>query len=287
MRALVLSLAVVAALGMAGCSGGSNGQQGSDVAGNGSAASAPIASSVTGTVDVSGSHKLSDQAKLDIELVDVSARGGEPLAKKTISPIDGLPVKFSLDVDPQKVKTSDLYVVQAEIVDGERHYTMSLQAPVLTQGAPANADIKLDPVPTQGEKIIAKFDKLKAHIGGMQMTKGTALEKKVSRGWQAFRDNKSGDIRFVIELADYVDGGFTETDFAYKDNKPWIVVRTKKESEKGQAKEIDRVSWTGAGKVELNEKQVGDNTDKLDDDTIAKLRSDAEAIFKTVKKKAK
>lgn len=284
MRAMVLSLAVMAALGMAGCSGGSDAQQGTGAAGNGSTASAPIASSVTGTVGLSKPHELSDKARLDIELLDVSARGGQPLAKKTISPIDAMPVKFSLDVDPQKVNASDLYVVQAEIVDGERHYTMNLQAPVLTQGAPANADIKLDAVPTKGEKIMAKFDKLKAHIGGMHMTKGTSLEKKVSRGWQAFRDKSSGDIRFVIELADFVDGGFTETDFAFKDNKPWIVVRKKKDSEKGKPSEVDRMSWTGAGKVELNEKETGGKTTKLDDETIAKIRKEAEAIFAKAKK---
>ncbi len=284
MRAMVLSLAVLAALGMAGCSGGSGAQQGSNVAGNGSTAAAPIASSVTGTISLSKPHKLSDKAKLDIELVDVSARGGEPLARKSISPVDAMPVKFTLDVDPQKVKASDLYVVQAELVDGIRHYTMKLQAPVLTQGAPSTANITLEAVPTKGEKILAKYDKLKAHIGGMHMSKGTSLDKTVSRGWQVFRDKESGDIRFVIELADFVDGGYSETNFAYKDNKPWVVVRTKKESEKGKVQEIDRVSWTGAGKVELNEKEADGKTTKLDDEAVAKLRKDAEAVFAKAKK---
>lgn len=280
MRAMVLSLAVVAALGMAGCSGSPDSQQGSNVAQNGSTASAPIASSVTGTVDLVKPHELSDKARLDIKLVDVSANGGEPLADKTVSPIDKLPVEFSLDVDPQKVKASDLYVVQAEIVDGERHYTMKLQAPVLTQKAPDHVDIRLVAVPTKGEKIMGKFDELKARIGGMHMSKGTSLDKKVSRGWQVFRDKKSGDISFVIELADHVDAGFTETDYAYKDNKPWVVVRKEKDSEKGKAHETDRVSWTGAGKVELNEKIADGKTTKLDEDAVAKLRKDAEAAFK-------
>lgn len=284
MRTMVLSLAVLAALGLAGCSGGSSGsQQGSGAAQSGSA-SAPIPSSVSGTVGLKKPHELSDKAVLTIKLVDVSSSDSKPLATKQVSPISTLPVQFTFAVKPGEIHASDLYVVDAEIVDGVRHYTMSLQAPVLTQKAPSHVDIRLEAVPTPGEKMFAAYKKLKAQIGGMKMSKGTSLDKTVSRGWQVFRDQDSGQIRFVIELSDYVKGGYTETSFAYKDSKPWVVVQEKKDSANAKPNEVDRAGWDDQGKLVLKEKVAGGKTGTLDAETAARLRKDAVAMFARARK---
>lgn len=285
MRTMVLSLAVLAALGMAGCSGGSSGSpQGTGMAQDGSAAGAHVPSSVSGTVGLKSPHELSDKAVLTIKLMDVSSRGGEPLAEKTVSPISSLPVQFTFDVKPGQVHSSDLYVIDAEIVDGIRHYTMTLQAPVLTQKAPDHVDIRLTAVPTPGEKMFKEYKDVKALIGGMKMSKGTSLNKSVSRGWQVFRDKDSGQIRFVIELSDYVKGNYTKTEYAYKDSKPWVVVKTIKPSENAKPSEIDRAGWNEQGELILKDKVSDGKTTTLDADTAAELRKEAVSMFARARK---
>ncbi|HET6588383.1 MAG TPA: YbaY family lipoprotein [Oleiagrimonas sp.] len=285
MRTMVLSLTVLTALSVAGCSGGSSGaQQGAQTAQSGSSAAATVPSSVSGTVGLKSPHELSDKAVLTIKLVDVSSSGGKPLANKTVSPISALPVQFTFDVKPGEIHPSDIYVINAEIVDGIRHYTMTLQAPVLTQKAPDHVDIRLMAVPTPGEKMFKEYKDVKARIGGMKMSKGTSLNKTVSRGWQVFRDKDSGQIRFVIELSDYVKGDYTKTEYAYKDSKPWVVVKTIKPSEKAKPSEIDRAGWNAQGELILKGKVVDGKTTTLDADTAAQLRKEAVSMFARARK---
>lgn len=289
MRTMVLSMAVLAALGLAGCSGGSGAQQGEGAANGSSAAPAKMASSVSGTVGVRDpkAHTLSDQAKLTIQLVDVSKRNAAPLAEKTVSPITSLPVSFKFDVTPKEVNASDLYVVKAEIVDGIRHYTMPLQAPVLTKGASSTAEIRLVAVPTPAEKMFTAYKKMKAQAGAMKMNTGTSRTDAVAHGWQVFRDKKTGDIRYVVDQADFVKGGFSYTEFGYKNEKPWVIVRKHKASQNGQPSEVDTVGWDGGGKVVLNKKVANGKTTKLDADKAADLYKDAQSMFKKAKKSIK
>src|SRR5699024_2780122 len=136
----------------------SGSQQGPGAAQSGSTGNTQIASSVSGTVSLKSpdEHKLTDQAVLTIKLEDVSSNGGTPLKQKKVSPIQSLPVQFKFDLQPNAIHASDLYVIDAEIIDGERHYKMPLQAPVLTQKAPDHVEIKLAAVPTEGEKVYAE-----------------------------------------------------------------------------------------------------------------------------------
>jgi putative lipoprotein len=295
MRTIVLSLAVAAALGLAGCSGGSSGSQpgATGSAGNGSATPASASSSVSGTVGLRAASSsssaaqpkpLSDQAVLTIKLVDVSSNGGKPLATKKISPIDNLPVDFKFHVKPDDIHPSDLYVVDATIVDGIRHYTMPLQAPVLTQKAPDHVDIHLVAQPTPGEEMYAAYKKLKAQIGGMKMSKDTSRTSKISRAWQVFRDKENGQIRFVIELVEPVKGNFTNTNFAYKDSKPWVVVREIKSDQKAKPSETDRAGWDSDGKLVLKQKIADGKTSTLSDDKAADLRKDAVSMFERARK---
>lgn len=273
MRRIVLTLTMLAALGAAGCNQNANQQQQTQ---------GPV-DSVSGTIALRTPHDLSQQAKLDIKLVDVSEQRTSPVASKEITPVGQLPLKFTLKFDPKDVNPSSLYVIDAEIVDGERHYTMPLQAPVLTKGAPATVSIMLVAEQTPAEKMFAAFNKEKAQIGGMKMTQGTAMEKNASRGWQVFSED--GKVQFIRELVDYDKAGFTSTDYAYKDGKPWVVVEQKKPSQDAKPSAVNRAGWSDDGSLVLKEHVAGGKTDTLDEADAKALQKQAEEIYKKVSKK--
>lgn len=277
MRRIFLSLASVAALALAGCSGGSdnNGQQ---AAAGGSDNAAPAnANAVTGTVALrDAGTQLSPDAKLELKLVDVSAEGSQPLASKTVQPVT-LPQQFQLDFNPSDLNPNDMYIVEVSLQDGERHYSSPLKTPVLTKGAKNVANIQLVGEATPGEKELAGFNSVKKNIGGMKVTQGTALKEGESRGWQIFK--KGNDVQFVIELVDYGDKGFTSTNYAYKNGKPWVIVQEKKPSKDGKPTSIERAGWNDAGELVLKQNEVGGKVDALSDDAANDLKKQAEAMY--------
>ena len=274
MRRIVLSLASVATLALAGC-GGSSGN-GQSAAGGSSEPSGP-ATNVTGTVTLRDAGKtLSADAKLELKLVDVSVQDAKPLAEKSIAPVT-LPQQFQLDFNPTDVNPNDMYIVEVSLQDGERHYTAPLKAPVLTKGAKNVANIQLVGEATPGEKELAGFNNVKKNIGGMKMTQGTALKEGESRGWQIFK--KGNDVQFIIELVDYGDKGFTSTNYAYKNGKPWVIVQEKKPSKDGKPTSTERAGWNDAGELVLKETEAGGKTDALSDDAANDLRKQAEAML--------
>lgn len=289
MRKIVLSLTTVAVFAVAGCSN-STSQQGQGQpgpAGTTAPAEASTATSVSGTVGLVQSRELSPQASLEIRLVDVSSQSATPLATKTVAPVTQLPVQFTLDFNRDDINPNDLYVVQAILVDGQRNFTMPLQAPVLTKGAAARVDIKLVAEATPDEKMLEEFNKVEKHIGGMRMTKGTALAKDVSRGWQIFHDKNTDDVVFVRELADYGDKGFTNTDYAYKDGKPWVVVQQKKPSQNAKPSEIDRAGWSAGGDLVLKDQVTGGKSGTLPESDAAELHKQATAMYAQAAKSSK
>lgn len=275
MRRIFLSLASVTALALAGCGGGSdnNGQQ---AAAGGSDNAAP-ANAVTGSVTLrDAGAQLSPDAKLDLKLVDVSAEGSQPLATKTIQPV-ALPQSFQLDFNASDLNPNDIYIVEASLQDGERHYSSPLKTPVLTKGAKNVANIQMVGEATPGEKELNGFNSLKKNIGGLKMTQGTALKEGESRGWQIFK--KGSDVQFVIELVDYGDKGFTSTNYAYKDGKPWVIVQEKKPSKDGKPTSTERAGWNDAGELVLKQNEAGGKVDVLSDDAANDLKKQAEAMY--------
>ncbi|MBP1473122.1 DUF1481 domain-containing protein [Frateuria sp. MAH-13] len=275
MRRMVWSLMSVAALALAGCNGSNAPEQG-----NGdTAATAAKANAVSGTITVRGDSAVSPDAKLVVNLVDVSSTdqaGAAPLASKTIAPVQ-FPQSFELNFNAADVNPADLYVVKADLTDGERHYKMALQAPVLTKGAPNQVSIELVPEQTPGEKELADFQAVQKQIGGMKISNGTKLEKDVSRAWQVFRQN--GQVQFIRARADYGDKGFTSTDFAYRDGKPWVVVQQKKASQDAKPSSTERAGWDKDGNLVLKQTVSGSKTESLSDDEAASLKNQAENIL--------
>lgn len=276
MRTLFMSLASVATLALAGCGGSSdNGQQAG--AASSSAAAAPVANNVTGSVTLrDASKQLSPDAKLELKLVDVSAQGSQPLASKTIAPVT-MPQSFQLDFNPSDLNPNDMYIVDVSLQDGERHYSSPLKAPVLTKGAKNVANIQLVGEATAGEKELNGFNSLKKNIGGLKMTQGTALKEGESRGWQIFK--KGTEVQFIIELVDYGDKGFTSTNYAYRDGKPWVIVQEKKPSKDGKPTSTERAGWNDAGELVLKENEAGGKVTELSEADANSLKSQAEAML--------
>lgn len=283
MRRIVWSLVSVAALALAGC----NSSDSSQAAAPGGGESAPAASApgqqptkanaVSGTVALrDAGAQVSPQAKLEIKLLD-PAQEGTPLASKTIDPVSSLPQSFELEFNPADVNPNSMYIVQAVLTDGDRRYTAPLQSPVLTKGAGNQVSIQLVGEQTPGEKELAAFSAVQKQIGGMKITNGTKLEDKVSRGWQVFRE--AGEVKFIREQVDYGDKGFTTTDYAYKDGKPWVVVQQKKSSKDAKANSTERAGWNNEGALVLKQQQVGSKTDALSDDDAASLQKQAQSIL--------
>ena len=286
MRKSVLSLMSVSALALAGCNAPTPSQQ-PDATGSSASTAAPAdastaakpANEISGTIALRSAGQLSPNATLVINLVDVSATaaGSAPLASKT-SPAGAFPQPFQLTFNPAEVKPDDLYVVQATLTDGERHYVMPIQAPVLAKGSKNDGvTIELVPVQTPAEKLLAAFTDVQKQIGGMKVSNGTKLEKDASRGWQVFR--QAGEVKFIRELVDYGDKGFTSTDYAYQGGKPWVAVQQKKANKDAKPSSIDRAGWDESGELVLKQHQVGSDVQALDAGTASSLHKQAVEIL--------
>ena len=278
MRSVVWSLMTVAAVALAGCNNPSNPSSSTDTGATEANAPAPAAHSVSGTVTLRGGITPSQQGKLQISILDVTAQGSPPVATKEIAPATTFPQHFELDFNPANIAGNDLYIVQAQLTDGDRHYTMPLQVPVLTKGNPTtNVNIELAPEQTPGEKLLAAFQGVQKQIGGMKRTAGTKLEQNASRAWQVFRDG--GEVKFIRELVDYGDKGFTSNDFAYKDGKPWVVQQQKKPSQGAKPTSVDTAGWIDDGTLVLKTHEAGGNTSPLSDSDAQDLQQQAKEIL--------
>ncbi|WP_266158452.1 YbaY family lipoprotein [Dyella silvatica] len=280
MRRLVWSLMSVAVLAVAGCNSSDTSQQQAADKNAGGATTAK-ANVVTGTVALRETAQLSPAAKLEINLVDVSASNSKPLATKTIAPVASLPQSFELEYNPADVTPADLYVVQAVLTDGDRRYVMPIQAPIqaaaLTQGTPGPVSTQLVAEQTPGEKELIAFKDVQAHIGGMKITPGTKLDKDVSRSWQVFREGST--VKFIREQVDYGDKGFTSTDYAYKDGKPWVVVQQKKSNKDAKPTTTERASWNADGALVLKQNETAGKTQSLSDDEAGGLQKQSQSIL--------
>jgi len=283
MRKTVLSLMSVTALALAGCNNAPTPAQPTSTdapaSANTAAAANTAVNEVSGTISLRGSVQPSPNATLVLNLVDVSstAVGSAPLASKT-APAGSFPQPFKLSFNPADVKPNDLYVIQATLTDGDRHYAMPIQAPVLAKGSKNDGVvIELVAEQTPGEKVMDAFTAEQKQLGAMKVTHGTKLDANVSRGWQLFR--QAGQVQFIRELVDYGDKGFTSTDYAYKDGKPWAIVQETRASRDGKPSAIDRAGWSDDGTLVLKQHQVGSDVQPLDDDAAAKLKKQAMEIL--------
>ena len=278
MRRIALMLTMLAAIALAACNNSSSTGK------NSPKAAAPH--DVTGSVSLMTPRQLSSKSTMTIQLVDGSTDGAAPLASKTISPVTQMPVNFTLDFDRAKINPSDIYLVKVDLTDGERTFSMPVQAPVITRDAPSSTgDIKLVANKTPAEKLEDKYAKLQKNLGAYNISNGRELEKKESRGWQTFRSNDDGKIVFVRENVDHGKAGFSNSEFAYQDGKPWYVVVKEKPSQSAKPSKVMKAGWNDDGNLVVHEITVDGKTKALSDADVKQMKSDAESMLKLARAK--
>ena len=274
-----LSIAAFIALGLlAGCNNAGN--QAPATAGGqapaknspaaaAAAANVPIPSTVSGSVTLKDPVQISQGAKLDVKLVDVSTPDA-PIAEKSLDVSGNPPFNFSLDIDPARIDRKRTYTLNAVLTDGERRFLPALTAPVLTGGSPSTATITLTPEPTAGEKLKDEFAKLQGRIGGMKGVNGTYTTDDASIGWDAFAEH--GKVVFVRVNTEYDKGGRTSVKYAFADDKPMFV------KQQGG----NTVGWGDNGDVVVNEKQGGGT---VADKDLAAIHDAATKAFQMAQEK--
>lgn len=282
MRKTTLILLTSLSLMLTACNSGSQPAGSNGQAAQETPSEAP-ANAITGTVQLlpgaAKAKSVSANAKLELTLEDISQQPAVPIATKTIPAIGQLPVEFELDFNPDRVVPDDILIIVAKIVDGERNFTMPLQKQVLTKGKPRQVQITLVPEPTPGEKMMTAFRKVQGQLGGMKISKGTSLGEHKSRAWQIFK--KNGHIQFVVDIEDNFDTkARVHSDYAYQDNKPWIVVQKHLPKAGASPTSIKRAGWDSDGKLVLRELVANGETTKLADDDAQSLRKQAQAMYK-------
>ncbi len=105
---------------------------------------------LTGTVTYFQRVALTPEAVVQIELKDVSRADADApaIAKQILRPGGKqVPLPFSLDYDPAEIQPGRAYALSARITDrGQLAFVTDTKVPVLTGGAPTNAEIVVVPV---------------------------------------------------------------------------------------------------------------------------------------------
>jgi putative lipoprotein len=132
MPRFIFAFAIVSAVALlvAGCGGGSN---------------KSVMATVSGTVTYLQSIELPPDAELRLALEDISLQDAPAgvIAQRTI-PVGGKqsPLAFTIEYDTKIIEESHSYSVRAEILAGGATRFVTAQSyPVLTRGAPNNADV--------------------------------------------------------------------------------------------------------------------------------------------------
>lgn len=242
-----------------------------------------IANSVSGTILLREPRALGNNTKAEIKVVD-AGQSSNVLAQTTIEHANKPPISFNLPIDPAQVNPRRTYAVEAKLIDGERRYLPVLQYPVLTRGAPSQVQITVAPEPTPSEKLYEAYKKAYAQIGSLKSVNGSALKEHSSVAWDAFYTN--GKIVVVREITDLDNNqGHIVMHMAYKDGKPWVVVKQESADENSRPFATTKVGWDENGNLVLKDKLSNGQTSEVSDDEAKQLRADAEDALKAAEAK--
>lgn len=280
---LFLATLALAACGTSGNSSSSSASASASAAASGAGTPAPAATAVSGTVKLQdASAQISPQATLELSLVDVTQQPGITVNKQDFSP-PAFPQAFNIPFSASAINAKDIYVLHATMQDAGRTYSTKLQQPVLTNGQPAKVDLTLVAEPTRAEKMLDDFNQAKRQTGGMTVKNGTASKIGESRSWQVFSDLHG--VEFIIEQVNQADKGFTKTEYAYRDQLPWVVVQEQMPKAGAAATSTQRVGWDNNGVVVLNQDVSGGKTTSMSASEAKALHDQAEAELKRFTKK--
>jgi putative lipoprotein len=92
---------------------------------------------VTGTVHYRERIALTPEAIVQVEVVELTPEGapGKIIGEQTLSNPGQVPIRFSVAVPADRIRTDGSYTVRARITDGARTFNTAAPVPVLTQGA--------------------------------------------------------------------------------------------------------------------------------------------------------
>ncbi|MEO8804171.1 MAG: YbaY family lipoprotein [Rudaea sp.] len=229
-----------------------------------------ISNEVSGTIILREPGSLGNDARVELKVVDV-ANPTTPLAQTVIEHANKLPISFSMPIDVSQVNPTRTYAVDAMLIDGERRYLPVLQYPVLTNRAPATVQIVLAPEATPAEKMFEAYKAAFAQIGSLKSVNGSELKDKSSVAWDAFYSN--GKIRVVREISDLDDNqGRITMRIAFKEDKPWVIVKQEATSESTRPFATTKVGWDESGTLVLKEKEANGQTSVVPD-------ADAKALY--------
>jgi putative lipoprotein len=240
---------------------------------------APIANAVTGTISLIEPHDLGDAAKADIKVYDVS-HPDTVLAQTTIAEVKQLPLSFNLPINVSKVDPKGVYALDAILTDGDRRYLKKLEYQVLTDKArTAKVNVQLAAEPTPAEKLFEEYKKAAAQTGTFKQISGKYSNDNFGTAWDAFTLN--GKVKFVREVTDaYDDSGRTTYKIAYKDDKPWVLVR--EASPAGGSHQVlstTKVGWGDDGSLVLHEKEAGSQTSDVSEADAKAMQEHAAAAL--------
>jgi putative lipoprotein len=200
---------------------------------------------------------LAPGATLIVRLLDVTRTESDAtlVAEQTFN-VAGLPAEFVLPYDKAAVNSIRSYAIDASVMEqGAVRFITASKVGALTQGKSNRVTVMMmqamqaaapkDPV----AELNKEFADFEARLGGLKRVVGERISgpegQEVAIGWDAFLD-ESG-VRMVREMVSYPDGGRVNVRYAFKDGKPWVMVR-----ESGGAK--TRIGWDAEGAVILSER---------------------------------
>ncbi len=213
-----------------------------------------FATAISGELAVEGLNELPPGFELSVRLLDLSDPSQvPPVVAELMGPAPSiLPHRFSLPYDATKIVETGRYgVLAALVVQGVPLYSSPAPAPVLTEGngtsvslslvrGGAQADTQIAPT----EKMKQDFGALERSIGGLKRITGERITDDVTVGWDAFLSDAG--VRFAREQVDLGDAGTVALKYAFKDGRPWVIVRE-------QRGRTTWLGWNEAGELMLNE----------------------------------
>lgn len=247
-------------------------------------AAAPIANSVSGTIMLREPRELSNQARVELKVIDV-AQPATILAQTVIANASRPPINFNLPIDPKQVDPKRTYAVDVVLIDGDRRYLPVLQSPVLTNKAPARVEITVAPEPTPAEKMFEDYKKAYAQIGSFKQISGSSLNDTSSVAWDAFLSN--GKAKVVREITDLDnDKGRITMKMAFQNDKPWVVVKEESAAGGGRPYATTRVGWDDSGQLVLKEHLANGQSSEVSADEARALYARAQQAFNTAQANA-
>jgi len=247
-----------------------------------------VANSVSGTVMLREPRALGDNARVELRVIDVS-QPATPLAQITVEHANRPPIAFHVPIDVGAVDPLRTYAVSAVLIDGERRYLPVLEYPVLTKKAPSQVQIIVAPEPTPAEKMFEAYKVAYVQIGSLKSISGSSETPSSTTAWDAFVSN--GKVKVVREITSLVDDKANETGritmkIAYKDDKPWVVVKEESGGAGMRPYAIIKVGWDENGALVLKDKMAGGQAGDASADEAKSLYDHAVQAFKVAEPRA-